>query len=554
MAALPDVLAAVDLGTNSIHLVVARVEGSRFEVIEREREMVRLGTPSASDDEMRRLDAAAVDRAVDALKRFRQLASVSTDRLRIVATSAVREAENRGELLARVRDEVGVEVEVISGFEEARLIHLGVLQALPVFDDRLLVVDIGGGSTEVVVGRRGDVLTSRSFKLGAIRLTQRFFPGGEVVKGSVKACRSFVRSTIATFARGVRATGWDVAAGSSGTIGSVFEMAAARRDGPRPRTFNNFAIGRDEVEAVVRELVARRTPEERRELSGLDDRRADIIVAGALILEQVLAELGIEELRFSDYALREGVLLDTWRRTHGGSLHHLSDLRRRSVEHLLELMDEDPAHARHVARLALRLFDETAALHGLGDDSRELLEAGALLCNVGLFVSHSGHHKHSYYVIRNSEHLAGFTDREVELIAQVARYHRKSPPAKRHDAFAALPPEDQRRVQLLSGLLRIAVGLDRNHAGRVVDVRCTVGDRPAGEGSVTGGGAGDAADQGRRVDDGGAPLLIEAVPRDGDAPDLEVFSARQRSEPLADALGRPVTVEAAGATPAAAVQ
>src|SRR5688500_14971889 len=212
MAAHPDVLAAVDL-------VVARVEGSRFEVIEREREMVRLGSASgdgraaAGDDEMRRLDPAAMDRAIDALRRFRQLASTSTDQFRVVATSAVREADNRADFLARVQDEVGVEVEVISGFEEARLIHLGVLQALPVFDSRLLVCDIGGGSTELVLGRQGDVLASRSFKLGAIRLTQRFFPYGQVEPGSVKACRSFVRSTIAAFAREVRKTGFDVAAG-----------------------------------------------------------------------------------------------------------------------------------------------------------------------------------------------------------------------------------------------------------------------------------------------------------------------------------------------------
>lgn len=524
MAAHPDVLAAVDLGTNSLHLVVARVEGSRFEVIEREREMVRLGSASGDgrapdgDDEMRRLDPAAMDRAIDALRRFRQLASTSTDQFRVVATSAVREADNRADFLARVHDEVGVEVEVISGFEEARLIHLGVLQALPVFDSRLLVCDIGGGSTELVLGRQGDVLASRSFKLGAIRLTQRFFPYGQVEPGSVKACRSFVRSTIAAFARDVRETGFDVAAGSSGTIGAVFEMAAAHRDGPRPRTYNNFVITRSEVREVVRRLADRRSAEERSHLSGLDPRRADIIVAGAVILEQVVAELEIDELTFSDYALREGVLLDTWRRTHGGSLHHLSDLRRRSVEHLAGLMDEDPAHSRQVARLALELFDATAGLHELGDDSREVLEAAALLSNVGLFVSHSKHHKHSYYVIRNSEHLSGFTDREIELIAQVARYHRKSPPTKRHDPFAALVGADRRRVEVLSGLLRVAVGLDRNHAGRVAEVGATVDDDT---------------------------VTVEVVPRAGEHPELEVFSARQRTGPLADALGRRVEVELA---------
>ena len=527
MAANPDVLAAVDLGTNSLHLVVARVEGSRFEVIEREREMVRLGTPSKAegDDEMRRLDDAAMDRAIEALVRFRQLAATSTDRMRVVATSAVREAENRAEFLARVHDEVGLDVEVISGFEEARLIHLGVLQAVPVFDQKLLVCDIGGGSTELVTGHRGDVLASRSFKLGAIRLTQRFFPYGEVKRSRVKACRHHIRSTVAAFARELDRIGWDVAVGSSGTIETIFAMAARRHE-QKPRTYNNFTISAEDVGEVVEKLLKARSAEERSHLSGLDPRRSDIIVGGALILEQVMAEIGIGEITFSDYALREGVLLDTWRRTHGGSLHHLSDLRRRSVEHLAGLMDEDPAHSRQVARLALELFDATASVHGLGDDSREVLEAAALLSNVGLFVSHAGHHKHSYYVIRNSEHLAGFTDREIELIAQVARYHRKSAPTKRHDPFAALAGDDQRRVEVLSGLLRVAVGLDRSHAGPVADVRCTIDDDT---------------------------VLVEVVPRPGEVPELEAFSARQRTGPLAEALEREIEVELAGA-PAPAVQ
>jgi exopolyphosphatase / guanosine-5'-triphosphate,3'-diphosphate pyrophosphatase len=229
----------------------------------------------------------------------------------------------------------------------------------------------------------------------------------------------------------------------------------------------------------------------------------------------VVHELDAPELTFSDYALREGVLLDTWQRLHGASLHHLSDLRRRSVEHLVELMDEDPTHSRHMAHLALQLFDGTADQHGLGDDSREVLEAAARLCNIGLFVSHSGHHKHSYYVIRNSEQLSGFTDREIELIAQVARYHRKSAPKKRHVPFAALSSEDQRRVSVLAGLLRVAVGLDRNHAGQVAGVQCQVKD---------------------------GTLVIEAVPRPGADVALELYSAEQRKELLESTLGCPVTV------------
>jgi exopolyphosphatase/guanosine-5'-triphosphate,3'-diphosphate pyrophosphatase len=526
----PDgVMAAIDIGTNSVHLVVAMVGARRLEVLEHEREMVRLGS---SGGDMKQLDEAAMDRGIGVLHRFRQVAEIYGARVRAVATSAVREAENQAVFLERARHEAGVEVEVISGFEEARLIHLGVLQALPAFDQRLLVCDIGGGSTELVVGQQGEVLASRSFKLGAIRLTQRFFPEGRRTKDAVQACRRYVRATLAPFAREVRRLGWEVMAGSSGTIGAVCQVVAAHRDQPRPQTFNNFTVTRDEVTAAVERLLEPATTKGRTKVPGLDPRRADIILGGALIIEQVIEELEVAQLTFSEYALREGVLLDTWQRTHGGSLHHLSDLRRRSVERLVQQLDEDPDHSAQVARLALQLFDGSADVHGLGDDSREVLEAAALLSNVGLFVSHAGHHKHSYYLIRNSEQLTGFTDREIELIAQVARYHRKSTPKKRHPPYASLSADDQRRVSLLAGLLRIAVGLDRNHAGRVAAVSCR--DRSDGDGE-------------------GEGLVIEVVPQPEADIGLELYSANQRKELLESTLERAVTVvPASDAVPAAA--
>jgi exopolyphosphatase/guanosine-5'-triphosphate,3'-diphosphate pyrophosphatase len=494
-------------------MVVARVAAERIEVVEREREMVRLGS-SARD--MKRLGPAAMSRAIESLDRFRQVAAIHGASMRAVATSAVREAENRAVFLERARSEAGVDVEIISGFEEARLIHLGVLQAVPVFDRRVLVCDIGGGSTELMVGHKGDLLTARSLKLGAIRLTRRYFPKRKLSSDAVAACRNDVRTALIPAVREIERLGFDVAVGSSGTIGAVCQMVAARQDATLPRTFNNFTVSRDEIDDVVRRLVKASTIKARLRIPGLDPRRVDIIVAGAIILEQVVAACRVEELTFSDYALREGVLLDTWRREHGGSLHHLSDLRRRSVLRLAEQMDEDPAHSAQVARLALELFDGTCSRHGLGDDSREVLEAAALLANVGLFVSHAGHHKHTYYVIRNSELLSGFTDREIELIAQVARYHRKSAPRRKHAEFAALDSADQRRVRVLAGLLRVAVGLDRNHAGRVRSVSC-------------------------RVDSDGTGV-IEVQPEPGADISLELYAANQRTDLLADVGGQPVVV------------
>lgn len=516
---MTETLAAVDIGTNSFHLVVARMDDDgRFEVIEREKEMVRLGSGSGGD--MKHLSDAAIDRGIAALERMRKVAEIHGATMHAVATSAVREAENAQVFIDRARDEAGVEVEIISGVEEARLIHLGVLQAVPVFDKRLVLVDIGGGSTEIVVGERGEILASGSLKLGAIRMTRRFFGGETVHPGSLDACRRVVQGTLVPLAREVRRLGFDVAVGSSGTVGAVAALVAAARDPdePPPRTFNNFELSLSEVSRVVERLVEAGPVEERRKLAGMDEKRADILLGGAVILETVMRDLGVNRLLVSDYALREGVLLDAYERERGGAVAGLHDLRRRSVLHLVELTDDDPEHSARVARLALELFDETESVHHLGGAARELLEAGALLANVGQFVSHSGHHKHSYYVIRNSEQLVGFTDHEIELIALIARYHRKSAPKATHPEFDRLRPRDQDLVSTLAGVLRVAIALDRSHSGAVAEVHA------------------------RRE---GNKLVIEAVPLDGADISLELFAANERTALLERTLDLDAEVVAA---------
>ncbi len=495
-----------------MHLVVAKVTGPHaMEVLAREKEMVRLGSGGG---DLKHLTDDAIERAVTALARFRGVVDAFDAPLTAVATSAVREAENRHVFLQRARDEAGVEVEVISGFEEARLIHLGVLQAVAVFDQQLLVCDIGGGSTELLVGCKGESLAARSLKMGSIRLTQRFFSSDKLSASDVDSCRRYIASNLAAFGRDVRRLGFEVAVGSSGTMATLCAMAVARKDDVAPKNWNNYELSRSDLKSVVKSLVKAPTVEARAKLGGMDPKRSDIILAGALILEQVFEEFEIPSMVYSDYALREGVLLDTWQRRHGGSLHHLSDLRRRSVVHMAEVMDEDTEHSDHVAQLALSLFDQTAELHGLGDDAREYLEAAALLCNLGLFLSHAGHHRHSYYMIRNSEHLTGFTDREIELIAQIARYHRKSVPSSKHPEFAVLSKKDQALVRCCAGLLRIAIGLDRTHGRKVAEVSVTAGKS----------------------------LTVGAVPRDGSDIGLELFSASQRADLASEALGLPVEV------------
>ena len=511
-------VAAIDIGTNSFHLVVAKPSGNnRFEILDREKEVVRLGSGSG---DMKRLEADAIERGVTCLRGFRRIADAAGAEIHAVATSAVREATNRDEFVARAWDEAGVKVEVVTGIEEARLIHLGVLQAVPIFEQRVLVIDIGGGSTEFVLGLGDQLVDARSLKLGAIRMTERFLAKEPVKRRALDDARAYIRSSLAPAARMVRQhDGFEVAVGSSGTILNVAEMARARAGEAPARTRSNLSFTAKELRAVVDDLTSRPTAEERLDVEGLDPKRADIILGGILVLEQAFAMLDIKELVVSDFALREGLLLDVLRRRHATSLGHLRDLRYESVLHLASLTPGEKAHCERVAELALQLFEGTRDRHGLGDEYEELLEAAGLLSNVGLAISHDRHHLHSYYVIRNTDLLTGFTDHEVELIAQIARYHRKSSPKPRHPEFAQLTPEDQRVVRILAGMLRIAVGLDRSRDGAVRNLRV----EPPGK------------------DKKHLRVRIDA---DGDDAELELYSARARKDLLEEALGVEVEIDA----------
>ena len=507
-------LAALDIGTNSFHLVVARVLDNGYEIVTREKETVRLGHGGG---DMKELSNDAIDRGISSLRRMQRIAAAHNAPVRAVATSAVREAHNAAEFLTRARREAKVDIEVISGLEEARLIYLGVLQAVPAFEQRVILVDIGGGSTEVLVGERGETLAARSFKLGAVRLTDRFFAGGTTTSGSVSECRSYIRSILATFERDVEELGFAIAIASSGTAETIARIIHAARDDTALHTFNRFEFTVGELQLITESLAKKRSSDDRRSTPGLDPARADIIVAGALVLDGVADIFRINSFVFSEAALREGVLLDTIARLQGGALHHLRDVSRRSIRALAERCDDDLTHSAHVAALALQLFDATEALHELPADAREYLEAGALLANVGLVISHSKHHLHSYYVIRNSE-LTGLTDTEIEIIAQIARYHRKSAPKAGHTEFGRLSGDHQRLVKTLAGILRVAIGLDRSHDGRVRSVMAQVRrDR----------------------------LVIEALAKRGKEISLELYTANERKNLLEEVLGQRVDIVAA---------
>lgn len=512
----PETLAAIDVGTNSFHLVVARLLGDRrFSIIAKEKAVVRLGE---SASQIKRLTHKAMERGVEAMRLFKLVADRTGSPIRAVATSAVREAANRDEFIEEVRKATGIEIEVISGFEEARLIYLGVMQALPVYGERIALFDIGGGSTEFLVGEQGHVIYANSFKIGAIRMTQRFFPDERITNEQVDACRTFLQGDIYHVAEEIVHSGAKQLIASSGTAQTVAAMALAARGEAIPESLNGVSISLREISAVTQQILRARSNAEREALPGVDPRRADILSAGAVTLQTIVESCKADGITISGYALREGIILDTVQKLEhtGPGLSHLSDLRYESVMRLGRLYNFDERHGRHVADLALQLFDALAPLHQFPEHSRDLLEAAAILHDVGYHISHAAHHKHSHYLIRNSE-MYGFNEEEIAIIALVARYHRKSHPKPRHPEFAALRPADASQVRTLSSILRVADGLDRTHRGNVRGVEVRFDDR-----SIT----------------------IEALhPADGPI-DYELWSACRKQELLAEVFRRKVTIHA----------
>lgn len=469
---MSELVAALDIGTNSFHLVIARPVPGGFEVVTREKEVVRIGHGGG---DMKELSDDAIERGVKSLSRMAKIAASHDAEVRAVATSAVREAKNRGDFIKQVRKETGIDIEVVSGVEEARLIHLGVLNAIGIHDQPMFVCDIGGGSTEVVVGLDDEVMFARSFKLGAVRLTDRFFSGNTLHPSAIPSCRAFIRSSLSVVAPEVMELGFEIVAASSGTTETIARLICRARGATEPKTFNRFEFSAAEVRAVITSLQSVATVDERVKKFALDQNRADIILAGALILEGLIEIFDLKSIMFSDYALREGLLLDTLRREGLIEVDDDHDAARRSVQQLADRCDDRPEHSQHVAELATTLFDELRESLKLHESSRRYLEFAALLANVGVVVSHAKHHLHSYYLIRNSE-LMGLTDREVEIIAQVARYHRKGLPKSEHAEFASLPAADQRIVRGLAALLRVAIGLDRTYDARVKSVSIKLTD------------------------------------------------------------------------------
>ncbi|NGZ10096.1 MAG: Ppx/GppA family phosphatase [Nitrospira sp. LK70] len=455
-------LAVIDIGTNSIHMVLAEIlPDASFKILDRFKDITRLGNGVFAT---RRLSEESMTRALEVLKTLVTLArNKGFERIVAVATSAVREAQNGGDFVALIMDQMGLRVRVISGTEEARLIFLGVKHSIALPDGPTLVVDIGGGSVELIVGNREGLIHGKSLKLGAIRLVEQFLPKTPPSELMMHALDDAVLAHLSDALGSFKMKTFQSLIATSGMAANVGEVIHLRQTG-RPLPQHNLAtILLKDIRSLEAEL-AKSSVKARLAIPGLDPKRVDTLLPTTVVLRCLLERSGLNEITLCDKAIREGVIYDFIVRHREGlkAERDIPDVRRRNVIGLARRCHAPEAHSLHVADLALSLFDQTKSEHRLGQQERTWLEYAAILHDVGYLINPRQHHKHAYYLIKHSD-LGGLAVEEIDVVANIARYHRRALPSLKHEAFACLTSRLQRVVKLLASLLRIADGLDRTH-------------------------------------------------------------------------------------------
>jgi exopolyphosphatase / guanosine-5'-triphosphate,3'-diphosphate pyrophosphatase len=472
------IIAAIDLGTNSLHMVIVRIEPTlpAFSIIAREKETVRLGDRDIATGDLK---PEIMKKAIAALGRFQEVAkSLNAETIIAVATSAVREAPNGKDFLQRVESELSLSVDLISGQEEARRIYLGVLSGMEFNNQPHIIIDIGGGSTEIILGDSHEARVLTSTKVGAVRLTSELITTDPISNTEFQYLQAYARGTLERSVEEVQANiqmgETPRLVGTAGTIETLALIHAREKFASVPATLNRYEFSLKDLREWVNRL-RKLNYSERAAIPGMPDRRSEVILAGAVILQEAMTLLGVEVVTVCERSLREGVIVD-WMLTHGlieDRLRYQGSVRERSVLKQSKKYNVNLEHSDRVAEFALSLFNQTQGkLHNWGAEERELLWAAAILHNCGHYVSRNAHHKHSYYLIRNSE-LLGYTETEIEIIANLARYHRKSAPKKKHENYAnLLHKEDRQIVSKLSAMLRLAVALDRRQIQAIAQVQC----------------------------------------------------------------------------------
>ncbi|WP_373056857.1 HD domain-containing protein [Zunongwangia sp. H14] len=456
-------IAAIDLGTNSFHAVLVDIypDGS-FRTVDKLKEMVSLAEKGLEN----RLGREAMDRGVEALKRIRFLCdSYHVENILAFATSAIREAENGGDFIHEVGEEVGIKVRAISGKMEAEMIGYAIRHSIMLEEEMVLMVDIGGGSVEFIIGNNKEFIYYNSLKLGVARMAAAFIKADPIKKKEIKKLQAHFEAELTEVAKLAREHHVKTIVGSSGTLENIGAMVAARNSITASRTLNELEFSADDFKNLYEDFI-KKDKKQRLKEKGLEEKRVDIIHPGMVLLKYLVDDFKIENIRISEAALREGMILNYIDKQkdhlHLDLVANFEDPRRRSVYELLRKSNWLKQHSRHVSNFALQLFDEFKEELKLTESDRELLEYASLMHDIGYYISYRKHHKHALYLIRNSD-LLGFKEDEINVMANVARYHRRSPPAKRHKRYKQLNKKLRKKVKKLSALLRVADGLDRSH-------------------------------------------------------------------------------------------
>jgi exopolyphosphatase / guanosine-5'-triphosphate,3'-diphosphate pyrophosphatase len=501
--------AALDIGSNSVRMIAVEVSHSETRVLAEERQVTRLGESVFRSG---RVSEDALTFLVNTLGRMAATCQrLNADHVRAVATSAVRDAGNQPEFLERTSAVLGVPVEIISGSEEARLIHLGVEARWPRPRERSLIIDVGGGSAELIVSEGGQMIDAVSRPLGAVRLTELFLKTDPPRPDELHRLGQYIDEKLAPFVKKHREEKFQRAVATSASAAAVVcavnEMPRSRRQEADRKRASASQLKRLFEHLSSLDLAGRRR------LTGIGPRRAEIITAGTAVFVRALEKLQHPSIYYSSAGVRDGVIADFLLRGVGRELSQMTGDQRRMVEAMAKRYGVAMKHVQKVAQLSHALFDSLQPLHQLPPVAGRLLEAASYLHDIGHFVSDTSHHKHSAYLVANSD-MAGFTNRERLAIAALCRFHRKSMPQPRHSHFQALDAEQKRAVLLLAPLLRIADSLDRGHLQKVHEL-------------------------GAQLRNGGVTIQVTA---DRDA-DLELWAADEISGAFTEAYGVPISIQ-----------
>jgi exopolyphosphatase/guanosine-5'-triphosphate,3'-diphosphate pyrophosphatase len=507
--------AAVDIGSNSVRLKISRLESHRLVEILEDREVTRLGESVFRNGF---LSPEAIALTVKVLRRFHRAAQkAGADSVRVVATSALRDARNSRAFLEWVRSATGWHVEIISGLEEARLIHLGLTSSLRVNSSHVLMIDLGGGSCELTVSKHGHIQETVSLPLGAVRLTNEFLHHDPPRKSELRQLRGFIAREIGRIAERIIRARPKIVIATSGTAEALATVCQALF---KTKSQRGMTVSRLQMRRIAK-MLARLSLEERRNVQGIGVRRAEIVIAGAVVFAELLERCKLLGFRYSPLGLRDGLLAqmaaESDEETRSGK--QIESERQDSILAAVAHYQVDLQHATRVRDSAMKLFSELRPVHRLPQEYREWIAAAAMLCEVGDYVNRTGRHRHTYYIISHSE-ILGYTPQQRKVIAAIARYLGKSRPSAADAPIKALPPSQQKDIAKASLLLRLAWGLNLGRSGALKTVRV-------------------------RIQEGSVEMTL--VPKHPMSVDLELWAVEKETAYFREVFGRDFSAAAAAA-------